>query len=947
MAAFLLTVLLVAACEERASETQPPPAGANGVSCWDTNANGVCDVATEDVDASGGCDVIDCQGPPGEPGVDGINGTDGLPGSSCWDNDVDGECDAAEDRNGDTVCDALDCIGTMGTLDGLVQNAASANPLAGVLITMVPEQAGFPFTTVDDGIFGATLPTGFYTLTFTKDDFATVERTVPIAAARTTAILVELEPDAPVVVNAGADTTATPGGDLTLTPTITISDDSGPAMVDWEQPTGLQADRVTVNPDGSLDIRFQSASAYKADLLPRLVLQDRTQVVPINFDAYQLTSSASFEITVTTSSGVYVDTVAVQLVLPWPVSPGLRNLPTHAGVLLQGKGLDADPWSWTVLDPGGAAVTVVDANTRFPYFEPLVAGVYTAAEANSGATIVISAGTWAGSIDGRDAEGNPTSTTLCDTCHADAGQVSHPEIFPAWAQSGHATVFSDTLNEAGVYHQERCFACHAVGYMPQSDASNNGLDDQSDFDDFLASGMLGNPDPSNWTNMLAQFPMTARLTNVGCDSCHGPNGSEAHQSDPGYEGQRISLASEVCATCHSEVDRRGRFQQWQSSAHASYVQTLECATVENGGTNLGRCGRCHSAQGFLHWYRQADLTADLQGAAGNATNDEMAAWGMTVAQVEPQTCATCHDPHAAGSISGDPNDANVRVVGNTTTLPGGFAATAMGRGAVCAMCHNSTGGKHDDTVALTSYRMPHQSCQSDVLLGQNAYFVEPGLYRSPHAYIEDTCTGCHMQKTPPPEDLAFEGEGTNHTFLPNGEACAACHGDLSLEWVMAVGEVLLEEFHGALTEAAVARLNAASVNGGVWIKAVDPVSGGASSSSSTFPAASTILIDTLVNPVVSVELIELQDQGALKLTLTSNLVWFTSSGLRVDSNVVWVQFRALWDFAKTSVVYQLAGNYVRGVFNYLLLRADKSKAVHNPGFYNQVVHSTLAQDLSF
>jgi len=42
--------------------------GMNGISCWDLNENMQCDLETEDINESGGCNVEDCQGPQGEQG---------------------------------------------------------------------------------------------------------------------------------------------------------------------------------------------------------------------------------------------------------------------------------------------------------------------------------------------------------------------------------------------------------------------------------------------------------------------------------------------------------------------------------------------------------------------------------------------------------------------------------------------------------------------------------------------------------------------------------------------------------------------------------------------------------------------------------------------------------------------------------------------------------------
>lgn len=63
--------LIAAGCDESA--------GVDGISCWDTNANGECDGA-EDVDGSGSCDAKDCAGPAGEPGLPGEKGDKGDKG---------------------------------------------------------------------------------------------------------------------------------------------------------------------------------------------------------------------------------------------------------------------------------------------------------------------------------------------------------------------------------------------------------------------------------------------------------------------------------------------------------------------------------------------------------------------------------------------------------------------------------------------------------------------------------------------------------------------------------------------------------------------------------------------------------------------------------------------------------------------------------------------------
>lgn len=56
--------------------------GPAGLSCWDANGSGACDLDGEDRSGDGVCDVADCQGAAGEPGPQGIAGPPGEPGAT-------------------------------------------------------------------------------------------------------------------------------------------------------------------------------------------------------------------------------------------------------------------------------------------------------------------------------------------------------------------------------------------------------------------------------------------------------------------------------------------------------------------------------------------------------------------------------------------------------------------------------------------------------------------------------------------------------------------------------------------------------------------------------------------------------------------------------------------------------------------------------------------------
>ena len=122
--------------------------GADGISCWDLNANGVGDPATEDRNGDLVVNVLDCMGsqgpagaqglqglqgpqgptgPQGDPGSQGLTGpqgpqgpagpagADGANGLNCWDLNANGVPDMpAEDINGDMTVNVNDCTGAQG-----------------------------------------------------------------------------------------------------------------------------------------------------------------------------------------------------------------------------------------------------------------------------------------------------------------------------------------------------------------------------------------------------------------------------------------------------------------------------------------------------------------------------------------------------------------------------------------------------------------------------------------------------------------------------------------------------------------------------------------------------------------------------------------------------------------------------------------------------------------
>jgi hypothetical protein len=542
----------------------------------------------------------------------------------------------------------------------------------------------------------------------------------------------------------------------------------------------------------SVLVTLPSITNYKTELARHIkglivtdqsgtVLSDRARIVPVNPQNLDEAFSATFKLRVGTASGKFYYTLVkvtessgeANVENFAAIATGLSNVPVGVPVLL--RSISTGTNAWTITSPAGSTVTALnDPTTQFADFKPDVPGQYTASD-GKGNTFNIFAGTWKGVIVGQDANHRPLSDPACLGCHVDGGQA--PDKFTPWKDSGHAEILTQNINDtASHWTVSGCAPCHSVGF--DASTTDNGFDDA-----VAATGWtFTHGDPNNWTAMLADFPAAARLANIQCENCHGPQDSAAHTSTAtaGTAGPRTTLSSDDCGICHGEPLRHARFQQWEDSGHGTYELAVEEAVSGNNSSN--NCAGCHSAQGFFVYLAQLQAGNPLRTIATISVNKDT---------VQPQTCQVCHDPHAQGTTSGEPNTAKVRVVDNTPKLPGGFAATGVGRGAICFICHNSRNGGGSGAFAadaflhqdgdpqfgsLTGYSGPHEACQGDMVLGYNAYFVGSGNYRSPHSLIIDTCTNCHMEQTLPPALLSYNLAGTNHAFVPSLNICKNCHG---------------------------------------------------------------------------------------------------------------------------------------------------------------------------
>lgn len=366
-------------------------------------------------------------------------------------------------------------------------------------------------------------------------------------------------------------------------------------------------------------------------------------------------------------------------------------------------------------------------------FRPDRFGTYLVEHAASGTQMSIQAGAY-------------------DEVPRDCGRVGcHQPEGNAWRDTAHATTFRRGIEgDLGAF-EPRCWSCHATGVDPG--IQNGGLHD-------TAAGIgfsMGDLEAGAFEALPRRV---RRHGSVWCSACHGPGRIVPPQFRWQY-GAKFQVG--VCARCHEVPEENAdanhvsaHVEQWRRAPMSRFTRDLR----DDDPALRPECTRCHSAQGYVEHARRGTT------------------WTIDRGTVEPITCPTCHDPHSGEEL-------------------GLRASGELGRGAICATCHDDEGDAMD---------APHAP-QTGVLTGRGARLASgaPG----PHARAEQGCVTCHMAEP--------NGEAGGHTFAVratserssagiNPNACSGCHGGIQPE---AIGD-FTTRFEDALTkarEALRARLN--------------------------------------------------------------------------------------------------------------------------------------------
>jgi hypothetical protein len=175
------------------------------------------------------------------------------------------------------------------------------------------------------------------------------------------------------------------------------------------------------------------------------------------------------------------------------------------------------------------------------------------------------------------------------------------------------------------------------------------------------------------------------------------------------------------------------------------------------------------------------------------------------------------------------------------------------------------------------------------------------------------CVACHMVKTPPPDLLAYQAGGTNHTFFAAKDVCVECHGELvDASGVQNVVEPALEELKGLIEDALLAFMS-------------DQIDAG-----NKIDLDGTVITD--MADIDSIDFTEVHGRQGLSITLADSTVL----DLRMsDIHVLDATDTDLGElYSLTDEALPKAG------WNYFLVHGDGSLGVHNPGFVFNVLEAS-------
>lgn len=486
---------------------------------------------------------------------------------------------------------------------------------------------------------------------------------------------------------------------------------------------------------------------------------------------------------------------------------GMANVPPGVPVYVEGgafgvaQGAKVKGYAWTLNAPGGskAALVAVDGKSAVGGLTTAMASFTPDKEGDYVVSLTVK--------DDKSAESKAGEMKFTATKYVGNAACAgcHPAQAKGWATTNHGTAFQRyvSMNVEAEYFSAGfgCARCHTVGYYPVAestggwwdvftntlklnwmkgeftvtkDAEGKALETPVKYNSISeAIALNGNPDGENGPVYQSFDPKLQAVSNIGCESCHGPGGAHVAASDKAATAPLPRADSSACQQCHNASGHHTRGGAVMASKHE------ENASLEEGDRTP--CNACHSPEGAVD---------TMNGVAADKVRAENGNIG----------CATCHDPHSSA------NTFQLRMVDNVK-IPTADIKDA-GLSAVCMQCHNNRTNAMDPKtgVASASPSYPHYSSAAEMLAGVGGYDwgakIENGFHSNlGKAPITDeagtvthggaapgSCVLCHMNVTPggiydTVDSMKVPGHQTvgGHTFnMTDGKTeavavCQQCH----------------------------------------------------------------------------------------------------------------------------------------------------------------------------
>ncbi len=411
-------------------------------------------------------------------------------------------------------------------------------------------------------------------------------------------------------------------------------------------------------------------------------------------------------------------------------------------------------WTWAVTArPNNSQAQLSASDAAVVSFVPDLVGTYSftlvvVSDSGQSAPVVlkVNAGNYVGV---GNITGEPDAPK-CAGCHDGQVDPDDPKLEP-WGETKHAGKFtrdySGAQGRSG--YRASCIGCHTVGFNTDQTAVNHGFDDVATQESWVfRDSARGGMQAWAFDSMKIQFPETAAMANIQCESCHGPG--SRHIGNVADNRIVSTFDVGVCAKCHDSGTHHFRPMQWKLSGHSR--QPME---------ERSPCANCHSGIGFVDKL--------------NGVHDT-----LVTKAYQPIGCATCHDPHSAT------NPYQLRTVAPYMLLDS--TVVNFGNGNLCINCHHARRIATLTQISGSRPRLdPHGSPQGDMVAGRGMFTFGERVRNSPHAQVvENVCVGCHMAETPEvAADTARFLKLGDHTFhmktasgVEHTEVCASCHGEV-------------------------------------------------------------------------------------------------------------------------------------------------------------------------